>query len=259
MDNKLFERVRDETWLVSIHECVQHYGKKEFALKDFISNYIDILSRRFPDNNHIEAGVRREMQHLRDKEVIEFIDNKGNYRCLYFLERKEWEDMDFQNFSLKEAPKPNMPIHELHDSVGQFEFKTPFSAERKLLLGNAGEKAVISNEKRKLHIAGFPRLAEKVEQVSVTRGDDEGYDVLSFDSNGKEKWIEVKTTTGRQATQFHISENQLRTADQNPSKYWLYRLYEFQTRTSCSLYFTLNGKLRSQLHLEATNYKASAR
>lgn len=35
-----------------------------------------------------------------------------------------------------------------------------------------------------------------------------GYDVLSFDSVGNKNYIEVKTTTGNELSQFYMSENE---------------------------------------------------
>jgi hypothetical protein len=53
--------------------------------------------------------------------------------------------------------------------------------------------------------AGLDSLAAKVEHVSRTRGDGLGFDVLSFDEQGKERYIEVKTTAFAKETPFFVS------------------------------------------------------
>jgi hypothetical protein len=53
---------------------------------------------------------------------------------------------------------------------------------------------VLDFERARLIAADRPRLADRVEQVSLTRGDFEGLDVLSFDTAGAEQLIAVKTT-----------------------------------------------------------------
>lgn len=60
-------------------------------------------------------------------------------------------------------------------------------------LGLAGELVVARREQSYLHSIGRTKLADRVEHVAQTKGDGLGYDVLSFDQKGREKWIEVKT------------------------------------------------------------------
>ena len=62
-------------------------------------------------------------------------------------------------------------------------------------LGPAGEEFVLRFEVARLVRAGQERLAVMVELVSETRGDGLGYDVLSFEISGRERLIEVKTTS----------------------------------------------------------------
>ena len=59
----------------------------------------------------------------------------------------------------------------------------------------AGEQFVLSFEKARLTQAGRPDLAAKVEHVAAA-GAMVGFDVLSFDTTGRERYIEVKTAYG---------------------------------------------------------------
>ena len=86
------------------------------------------------------------------------------------------------------------------------------------LLGDAGEELVIEFEKEKLKSA---KLFEKAELVTKVK-DGCGYDVLSFDANGNEIHIEVKTTTGNEDEPFYFSINEKEFLEQHPENYFLY-------------------------------------
>ena len=65
-------------WLLDVLNCVNDIGSNEFTLKDMY-NYVEILQRKHIYNNHIEAKIRQQLQFLRDKGFIEFIE-RGRYR-----------------------------------------------------------------------------------------------------------------------------------------------------------------------------------
>jgi hypothetical protein len=63
-------------------------------------------------------------------------------------------------------------------------------------LGKAGEEFVLEVERKSLTKMERPDLARKIRWVSAEDGDGAGYDILSFEPNGRERLIEVKTTNG---------------------------------------------------------------
>ena len=94
-------------------------------------------------------------------------------------------------------------------------------------LGLAGEEAVVRREQRKLAAYGQERLAERVRHVSVLDGDGLGYDVLSFTPDGKERYIEVKTTRYSRELPFFVSRNEVQFSVEEPDHFCLYRLFGF--------------------------------
>lgn len=60
-------------------------------------------------------------------------------------------------------------------------------------LGAAGEVFALRFERWRLRQLGAGELAERVEHVSATEGDGLGYDIRSFEHDGCERYIEVKT------------------------------------------------------------------
>jgi len=62
------------------------------------------------------------------------------------------------------------------------------------IIGDRGEKIVLELEKKRLQEAGRDDLARSIVHVSDT-DDSRGFDILSFDGDGKERQIEVKSTS----------------------------------------------------------------
>ncbi len=133
-------------------------------------------------------------------------------------------------------------------------------ASRELLnaeLGIAGELLVVSYEFDLLAAAGRRELARKIVHVAQVEGDTAGYDIKSFRPDGQEKYIEVKTTRGSPLTPFFITQRELKIQHQNPSQYFLYRLYDFNSTTNSARSFVVNGEIDSLFHLVPTEFTAS--
>lgn len=120
-------------------------------------------------------------------------------------------------------------------------------------LGLAGELAVLVYEDRRLRTAGKKRLAERIDHVSRTQGDGLGYDVQSFDENGAERLIEVKTTRGGVSNPFFATRNEVDVSDAERARYHLYRVFAFDRKPQL---FTLQGSLRKTCLLEPLQYRA---
>ena len=120
-------------------------------------------------------------------------------------------------------------------------------------LGEAGECFVVEFEARRLHDRGQRVLSERVEQVSKTRGDGLGYDVLSFDERGRERYIEVKTTSFGEQTPFYVSRNEVSFSEFQPEQYHLYRLFGFRQKPQ---FFDLPGVIAQHCELDPVSYLA---
>ncbi len=120
-------------------------------------------------------------------------------------------------------------------------------------LGRAGELFVLEAEYRRLWQAGRKPLAERIEHVSETLGDGLGYDVMSFDTDGRERFIEVKTTAFGPMTPFFASAKEV-TVSETLAGFQLYRVFKFREDARI---FCLAGALRASCALEPTQFKAS--
>ena len=120
-------------------------------------------------------------------------------------------------------------------------------------LGLAGEEFVVKYEIARLIAAGKDSLADKVEKVSETVGDGLGYDILSFDEDGKERLIEVKTTAYGALTPFYITRNELAVSVEKSDQYHLYRAYGFRAKPRI---FWKQGSLDDSFSLQPSQYLA---
>lgn len=121
-------------------------------------------------------------------------------------------------------------------------------------LGLAGEEFVLAYEHHRLYAAGKPKLADRVEHVSQTKGDGLGYDILSYDEvTGRERFIEVKTTAFGKETPFYISRNEVALSAEVPDQFRLYRVFEFRRQPR---FFVLPGKVENRCVLDPVTYIA---
>lgn len=121
-------------------------------------------------------------------------------------------------------------------------------------LGTAGELFIVQYEQWRLSNLGAGQLAEKVTHVAQDVGDGLGYDVLSFEPDGRERFIEVKTTAHDAATPFFFSANEVEFAREQSERFRLYRLYHFRTSPK---FFELPGAIEQHCHLDPSTFKAS--
>jgi hypothetical protein len=91
-------------------------------------------------------------------------------------------------------------------------------------VGDGGEHFVYRHERRRLHNAGKSNLADKIDWVSQ-KAVGKGYDIKSFEIDGRPRFIEVKATIGKSAT-FFMSNNEWAVATRLRSSYWIYRVVQ---------------------------------
>lgn len=106
--------------------------------------------------------------------------------------------------------------------------KPDYEKEQRLLkqLGDRGEEIVKRFEIDRLQALGLNRLAEKVERVSL-KSDAYGYDILSYNDDKSERYIEVKATRAKAGnTNFYLTQNEYNTAKEKGKDYYVYMVYD---------------------------------
>ena len=133
-------------------------------------------------------------------ELKDYIETKQDYPKIKDVEA-EFIELSINPKSIELERKEAKPLGKVVD----------FERENKInkLLGNRGEEIVYNLEKKHLGNLGKTELANKIKWVSK-EDDSLGYDILSFEEDGTEKYIEVKSTSQSENcnANFLISSNQ---------------------------------------------------
>jgi len=123
-------------------------------------------------------------------------------------------------------------------------------------IGDLGERWVLNKEIEFLKKNGKSKLADKVKHIAKDQGDGLGFDILSFNLDGSEKYIEVKTTKGSLNSTFYVSRNELERSKIEKEKYFLYRVYAYNENTETANLLKIQGELTSICEIPM-NYKVT--
>ncbi|MET4391604.1 hypothetical protein ABIB73_007395 [Bradyrhizobium sp. F1.4.3] len=138
--------------------------------------------------------------------------------------------------------------------VGKFDPAERDARNRQL--GKAGKKFVVEFERDRLRRAGRDDLAEKVRWVSDLDGDGYGYDLRSFEPDGEERLLEIKTTCGHERTAFWLTRREVDVAAERRDRYRIRRVFHFRNRAQM---FEIAPPLEQALFMTATTYSAEPR
>ena len=124
-------------------------------------------------------------------------------------------------------------------------------------IGNLGEEYVLWYEEQFLISKEMDEFIPKIKHLSKEY-DGYGYDIVSFDENGKEKYIEVKTTVQNKLTDFYMTSNELETMLKTEN-YFIYRLFNFDEKNLKGdlLIIDCKKEFKSDFILSAESFKIS--
>ena len=111
--------------------------------------------------------------------------------------------------------------------------------KRNKIIGTLGELFVLQYEMQSCQ----KKFAKSVSHDSKNIGDGIGYDILSYDYEGNEKYIEVKTTKGDLSAPFYITRNELEKSKIVKDNYYLYRVFNFNEEDNTADLKIIQGDL----------------
>jgi Domain of unknown function (DUF3883) len=155
-----------------------------------------------------------------------------------------------------EAPPLLRPVTPRREDIERLVRKfNPVERDfRNRKLGRDGEELVLQFERERLRRFDRADLARKIRWISEEDGDGAGYDILSFDAKGEERFLEVKTTVGSDTTPFYLTRNELSLSSERPEAFRLCRVFDFSIQPRM---FELAPPLESLVHLSPLGYEAS--
>lgn len=72
------KEISSKGWLLDVMNCVEQFSKREFSLEEIYA-FEPFLNKKHPNNSHIKDKIRQQLQVLRDRGYVEFL-NRGIYR-----------------------------------------------------------------------------------------------------------------------------------------------------------------------------------
>ena len=190
-------------------------------------------------NLHLFSRWKRneDWTYLGEAHVLSYEDNvvvadpKGNetfcieyqLTCKGTEEDLKQEDIKSGVLTLKtDSPKSKTKKKTKRSFKGRGQTDYLLKSKKDKKLGELGEELVLDYEKKRLIDAGNKNFADAIEHVSKTQGDGTGYDIKSFNLDGTERYIEVKTTKQGIDTEFFMTPNEIAFSELKYQSYFLY-------------------------------------
>ncbi|MBO6186808.1 MAG: DUF3883 domain-containing protein [Chryseobacterium sp.] len=198
---------------------------REVLLKNFPTNkWLDITEvyNLFENNfNNIKPDdflplSKRNPQQQWKRNIRVALSRFKHTNIIYWNGNRRYYFPDIENESVEALIKKKIKISE-ENLWKQLEIKR--------LIGIDGENYVVKYEQEFLIKNNKNHLAKKVKRIS-DENVAKGFDIISYDIDGKEKFIEVKTTVTTKSC-FEISSNELKKAEELNSSYYLYFINNF--------------------------------
>ena len=240
---------------------------------DEISNNIFLFYRATPNDDYTYLGTLKYLNHDEDSggenepvnfnwQLINWPINEKTLKELniklepgLFIEKQAQK----QKFIVSDAPeKKSKKKREgvKKDKFRQLKVYNNPETDKKLKdIGDKGELYIVDYEKERLQNLNKNELADKIKHVS-TINDSAGYDILSYNEDGTERFIEVKTTKGPIGTDFYISPGELKFSRENKN-FYIYRVYEFVPEDMTGKIYIKQGDVEENFNLTPLQYKVS--
>lgn len=122
------------------------------------------------------------------------------------------------------------------------------------MTGDIGELLILEEERLALERVGRKDLAKKVRHISKEEGDGAGFDILSFNCEGSERYLEVKTTKRGINAPFFVTPTEVERSKVENEAYELHRLFGLPSKRNGR--YILSGSLEDTCILLPSGYSA---
>lgn len=199
-----------------------------------IKYFMDIFQIKFDSKLTLEENKQKLLQIYEYDERLKKLDYHLLMKFMYSFDTDflgQREKLKSKNIIPTQVELNYANLKGQHNNNPITSNKTNYALTelKKAIQGERAENLVMLFEKDKLEKSGRPDLAKMVEQVSKTQGDGLGYDILSFNENGEQIYIEVKSKKHfNNIIDFYLTENEFRflNANLNSFIYYVYDIYE---------------------------------
>jgi hypothetical protein len=190
--------------------------------------------------------------------VERYLDQRPELASTGDLAPPSWEPALAEAAAMFEHPAPQPSDTVWTRDPGMHRLVRKFNPgardARNRALGKAGEALAFRCEQDRLRAAGRADLARRVRWVAEEDGDGAGYDILSFNAQGAERLLEVKTTCGSRTTPFLITRNEYDLSIERSAEFRIFRIHDCRATPA---YFRLRPPLDQAALLSTDVYRAS--
>lgn len=231
----------------SNHNRLENAIQRGLEIKEFM-DFIDSKKNQIKELQ--KYGNRRKKEEQKDKSIsfvnrnreigLGFENNRkttfGNRQSDFIDKNEKREKRSYSDYNkwdhVGKIPANKRRTRSIRASNGFLRrqgIKTNWKDvnKRKLEIGILGEHLVLQNLFNME--AGFNQSNTQYEHVSITKGDWLGYDIYALNETIGGVYIEVKTTTGLVYDNLYMSDNEVSTMKKYGDKYWLVRVYNFDS------------------------------
>lgn len=199
-----------------------------------IDIFLNLLDINY-DVHEIDTIEKKKILLKEYKDNNDLLNKYSDYyfmRLLYYVFKRETKERHTVNgeidYNIQFVDFNYLGSHEYEKKNVYRSRETDYEriSRNKKDIGNRGENAVLNYEKKHLNELGLPELAKKVE---LSENDAIGYDVISYNPDGTEKHIEVKTNSGQsnKLLDFYLTDNEFQIMKSDPS-YNIYYLFSIK-------------------------------
>lgn len=241
-----FEKAASEYYQEQLREFFENnlYKKRsgnqqfEEALSEF-SSMIEDLSKMnsvFITNSISYWGLREYKDYLEKRTINHNLQSSKRSETFHSVRNFVKKFSQPQELEQKKIIAPEK-LYRVAQRINNWE---EINKKRKLT-GQKGEEIAVAIEQDFFESINRKDLADKVRNVAAEKGDGLGYDILSFFEDGREKYIEVKSTTASIASPFYISRNELSFLQEHNEDAFIYRIFisddvpQLDARTSAEI------------------------
>ncbi|MDB5226182.1 MAG: hypothetical protein JWN78_375 [Bacteroidota bacterium] len=196
-------------------------------------------------------------QQILEENIISFIAHHKSTLELKFIQFSEitsvhFENIDF-NLIIEAPPEKQFVFSEPENQYQKKPIKINYleREQNNISLGTKGEELIMAYEKWRLITLGKESLGDAIEWISKS-DDGAGFDILSKNENGTDRYIEVKTTKLSKDSPIFFSKNEYEFSKYKSNDYYLYRVFNFDQTPKM---FNLKGNFDDFCFKEAIQYK----
>ncbi|WP_417769407.1 protein NO VEIN domain-containing protein [Stappia sp.] len=222
-----------------------------------ISAVLDVLGMEWISGLAPSFHYQQALADFIEEKIVALPDSAGHNEALGFGESPQLAyQPSGQLLIVEDMPDADPTTAERPDYIERLvrKFDPSIRDFRNRQLGRAGEEYVFQREVARLRAEGQDGLARKVDWIADSKGDGAGFDILSYESSGREKFIEVKTTVGSKRTPFFITRNEMEFSREASDSYSLVRLFDFRRSPKA---FLMTHPIERSAIVSPENFKVS--